>query len=264
VTIEGIDISHYQQRTPPLGATLGFVFARATYGTNVDDCFAMHVKNVTQAGKIAGAYHFGRNGSPDAQAAAFLKTIGPVRLVALDLERDGTNPRMTNDQAARFIQLIHATGRKVGLYASQSGYPHVGQDWSWVASWDQAPTIPWDFWQYASGSMPHTGGVDRDRFKGTLEQLQALAGMRAVWQWRNSPGIFQQFFDVNAAAHTYGRMDRRLTAGRHAYDCTPPVMFTGPAGARRVVRLGHLVNGAVGPRTGQYVGAGRASRRLIP
>jgi hypothetical protein len=172
--IEGIDISHWQAQTPPLGTSLGFVFARATYGTYPDDRYAQHAANVRAAGKVLGAYHFGRYGDPASQARAFLATIGDVRLVALDFEKDGTNRHMTPDQARLFIRSVQATGRTVGLYASDSGFPSLGQNWNWVANWSDRPSRPWAFWQYEVSGTPR---IDRDRFDGTMEQLRALAGL---------------------------------------------------------------------------------------
>lgn len=173
--IEGIDISHHQAVTPSLDG-LGFVFVRATYGTQPDDRYAQHAAAVRRAGKVLGAYHFGRFGSGRDQAAAFLDVIGPVQLVALDFEVDRDNPHMTEGQAREFMDAVRATGRRIGLYASRSGYPDLGQDFRWIAAWgDTAPRRPWAFWQYQGSPL------DRDRFSGTADQLGALAGYT---RWR--------------------------------------------------------------------------------
>jgi hypothetical protein len=171
--IEGIDISHWQARTPPLGTSLGFVFARAVYGSTPDDRYAMHAATVRAAGKVLGAYAFGRDADGAAQARAFLEVVGPrVRLVALDYERDGDHGHMTVAQARAFIATVKASGRACGLYASESGYPSLGQDWNWVANWDRQPRVPWAFWQYRGSPL------DLDRFAGTMAELRALAGER--------------------------------------------------------------------------------------
>lgn len=185
MTVEGIDISHWQTKTPPLGTSLGFVFARATYGLYPDQRYDMHARNVLAAGKVLGAYHFGRYGDGAAQARAFLNVIGPhVKLVALDWEKDGDNPHMTPAQGQAFIRTVQASGRKVGVYASEANFPDsLGQDWKWVAKWGtDEPRGLWAFWQY--GVANH---IDRDRFSGTLDQLRILAGLPVTWRWSLRP-----------------------------------------------------------------------------
>jgi len=187
MTVEGIDISHHQADTPPL-ANLDFVFVRATYGTVPDGRWGMHAANVRASGAVLGAFHFGRSvQDPIAQADAFLNVIGPVRLVALDVELDthpkrpdGTpvppDPPMTHQQAAQWIAHVKATGRTVLLYHSDSGFFDAGQDANWVANWSNKPTRPYAIWQYGSRDTgPMT--VDGDRFAGTIAELRALAGL---------------------------------------------------------------------------------------
>ncbi|GAC1618034.1 MAG: hypothetical protein NVS9B1_27270 [Candidatus Dormibacteraceae bacterium] len=173
--IEGLDVSVYQSTTPPLTG-LGFLFAKATEGTGyVDPTYTMHVANAERAGLVVGAYHFGIAGDPAGQAAHFLATIGAVRMLALDFER--ANPQMSQAEGRAFIAAVHAAGYRIGLYAPDSGFPDLGQDWNWVASYDYRPTRPMLFWQYTS--KPN---LDRDHFYGTLAELRALAGKDATVQ----------------------------------------------------------------------------------
>jgi hypothetical protein len=166
MTIEGIDVSRWQATTPSLVGK-SFLFARATYGTFTDAMYATHIINARAAGLVAGAYHFGRAGNVPGQVAAFLARAGDADLFCLDLESDGASS-MSLGEAQAFIVAVHASGRKIGLYHSDSGFAHIGQDWDWVANWSQVPARPWTFWQYGGS------GVDRDKFNGTLAQLQAL------------------------------------------------------------------------------------------
>jgi hypothetical protein len=165
--IEGIDISRWQTTTPDLTGR-AFVFARATYGTSPDGRYAMHAANVRAAGRVLGAYAFGRNLSAADQVAAFLATAPDADLYALDLEKDGDHPRMTSAQARDFIAAVQATGRRIGLYMSESAFVDLGQDWDWVANWSREPARHWDFWQYRGSPL------DLDRFDGTLADLRAL------------------------------------------------------------------------------------------
>jgi lysozyme len=182
--VHGIDISHWQSVTPPLGAQ-DFVFCRATYGTSRDGKYAQHSANVRRAGAVLGAYHFGRSGSVvsvNAQVLAFLGVSAGADLLVLDLENDAGNPDMTVAEASHFMAEVKRLrpGVPIGLYHSLSGFPlRLGQQFNWVAKWSPTPpSIPWAFWQYTSdGSLPgYTGRLDMNRYNGTLADLRALAG----------------------------------------------------------------------------------------
>jgi lysozyme len=182
--VHGLDISHWQFVTPPLGAQ-DFVFCRATYGTSRDGKYTQHAANVRRAGKVLGAYHFGRSGSVvsvNAQVLAFLSVSAGADLLVLDLENDAGNPDMTVAEASHFMAEVKRLrpGVPIGLYHSLSGFPlRLGQQFNWVAKWSPTPpSIPWAFWQYTSdGSLPgYTGRLDMNRYNGTLADLRALAG----------------------------------------------------------------------------------------
>jgi lysozyme len=174
--LEGIDVSRWQATTPSL-AGREFAFVRATYGTYPDGRYEQHAANVRKAGKVLGAYAFGRNMSVAAQVTAFLATAGEADLFALDLEKDGSSARMTDAQARAFIAGVQATGRRVGLYHSESGFPELGQDFDWVANWSREPARHWDIWQYTSDGhiAGYDGRLDLNRFNGTLADLRELA-----------------------------------------------------------------------------------------
>ena len=167
--LNGIDVSRYQATTPSL-AGLSFLLARASIGTWPDHVYPTHIANARKAGMIVGAYHFGTAAPVAAQVATFLASAGSADQFALDLESNGGQPPMTWTQARAFIAAVKATGRKIGLYHSRSGFPSLGQDWNWVADWSQVPSIPYRFWQYRGSPL------DLDHFNGTLAQLRALAG----------------------------------------------------------------------------------------
>jgi len=176
MTVEGYDVSHWQSKTPNLTGK-GFLFARATYGASVDDMYAVHQGNVRTLYPwvVMGAYHFGRpvtTGDTVAeQVSSFLLVAAHADLLALDLEPDGSHGQMTRTDARRFIAAVHARGRKIGLYHSESGFPStLRQDWDWVAKWGLTPPAAgWTFWQYTDHP------IDRDRFNGTLAELKQLA-----------------------------------------------------------------------------------------
>jgi GH25 family lysozyme M1 (1,4-beta-N-acetylmuramidase) len=171
VTLSGIDVSKYNTLSATSLKGLSFAFARATYGTTRDWKFQDHMTAFRKAGIVAGAYHFGVGWTTvAAQVAAFLTASKGADLLVLDLERDNTKT-MTNEQAREFIKAVQATGKKVGLYHSRSGFPQLGQDYNWVAQWGQAaPNITWAFWQWQGSPL------DRNKFNGDLDALRSLAG----------------------------------------------------------------------------------------
>ncbi len=175
MTLEGIDNSVFN-RADPNPSGLSFVISRATYGTNPDRRFDQHSSYAIRSGLVSGAYHFGVAGNISGQVDAFLAVAEPLKFLALDLEYNGENT-MTNNEASVFIAAIHSHGLKIGLYHSQSGFPHLGQDWDWVARWRTTPPASWRFWQYAGTPL------DRDKFNGTLAQLRALAGLVTPAHW---------------------------------------------------------------------------------
>lgn len=164
----GIDISYANATTPGLDGR-EFVFVRATYGTTKDVRWDYHSANVRKAGRVLGAYAFGIHSDPVAQARAFLDIAGSADMLALDLERESGKPEMTEAQAAAFIATVQATGRSIGLYHSDSGFPDVGQDWNWVAKWGSVePARPWKFWQYRGYPL------DLNYFNGSEADLAAF------------------------------------------------------------------------------------------
>lgn len=182
--IEGIDISHSQTMTPSL-AGRAFVICRATYGAHADNRYFHHAKNVRAAEKVLGAYHFARppittGDTVGEQVAAFLLMAKEADLLALDVEEDKfkdnhgvvhTNGTMKRADVRAFISAVHARGRRIGLYMSESPFRDLGQDFDWVANWTREPTRHWDIWQYEGGGTDH---VDNNRFRGSASQLRAL------------------------------------------------------------------------------------------
>ena len=170
MSVEGIDVSHWQTSTPSLTG-LSFLIARASVGNVTDDKYAMHIGNARKAGLITGAYHFAYHGGIEGQAATFLKAIkavGNIDLCFIDVE-GATAPSQAETRT--FIDLVHQAGRKCGLYHSASGFFDAGQDYDWVAKWSPTAPAKWTFWQYQGSPL------DKDRFNGTLVDLAALAGL---------------------------------------------------------------------------------------
>jgi hypothetical protein len=166
----GLDVSKWQPTTPSLQG-MGFLFARATVGTQVDNMYDTHISNARRANLIVGAYHFAYKGSIisiAAQVKAFLAAAGDVDFYFIDVE--GVNAP-SHSEVHDFLHAMHVAGKKCGLYHSASGYFDAGQDYNWVAKWGSTPPAgAWQFWQYQGSPL------DRDQFNGSHDDLVRFAG----------------------------------------------------------------------------------------
>ncbi|HET7070147.1 MAG TPA: GH25 family lysozyme [Nocardioides sp.] len=166
--LTGIDVSAFQSETPPLTG-YAFLVARAGYGSGnpADSRYALHARNARAAGIALGAYWFWYSAQNNEVAVAqFLEIADAADFLVLDLEGTNANTTAGRASARDFIARVHAAGRKIGLYHSASGFPALDQDFNWVALWeDTAPTIGWNFWQYAGSP------IDHDKFNGDAAAL---------------------------------------------------------------------------------------------
>jgi lysozyme len=215
-TVEGVDVSDFQGAinwASARGAGIRFAFVKATQGTyNTQSRFAANWSGMKNAGVIRGAYHF-FDPTQDgvAQANHFSSIVGTLEAgdlpPMLDLEcpdgdarclgfsgGSGSAPAATIRQRVNdWLNTVQSrTGKKpiiytFGSYFSSNGistsglstyplyiaYPTTGNCYNFPAPWAVA-----NFWQYSwTGSVAGISGqVDRDRFIGTLADLQAFAG----------------------------------------------------------------------------------------
>jgi len=203
-----LDLSHHNGDSLDFGqakqAGIVGIIHKATQGFNIKDKkYETNRQKALAAGLLWGAYHFGVGGDGVEQAKHFLTTVdpGPATLLVLDYEPNTTGSTMTLDQARAFVAHVEAViGRFPGLYsghlikeqlgAVSTPDPVLSQCFLWIAQYAQAPTnIPptwptWTFWQYTDGNagpLPHSvlgiGDCDRDKFNGSLDNLQKLWGV---------------------------------------------------------------------------------------
>lgn len=162
-----IDVSKWQTSLPNLSGVLG-VIARAGIGTKPDLMFTTHIANARRAGKWVGSYWYNWGDlSVSDQVTAYIareEAVGGVSLHVIDWEgQEG----FTKGQTADFIRIYRArTGNKIGLYASESWFTDVGQDWNWIANYSRQPIKQWDMWQYG----PYLG-VDGNYAKQAILDL---------------------------------------------------------------------------------------------
>lgn len=167
--VQGVDVSKWQTSTPDLSG-VHYLIARAGVGTKPDSMYATHIAAARRAGIVTGSYWYNWGSlSVSDQVNAYIAAEGTVDLHAIDWE--GTEG-FTAAQAQQFISLYRQrTGRRIGLYASESRFRDLGQDWDWIANYSQEPTKHYDLWQYGPFR-----GVDGDRLPGNLTDLQRLIG----------------------------------------------------------------------------------------
>ncbi len=217
----GIDVSHFQGEVDwdaVARSEMKFAFVKASEGnTMVDSRFQRNWTACQDAGLLHGAYHFARPGSdPEAQAAHFASVVGPPAWSelppVLDLESTGglTVEGVLAWARAFLKKADDLFGRQVivytgGLWRRTLGNPDapdIGARPLWTARYGaKEPVLPrpwqrWDFWQFTDGQSGQVvdvpgvrGPCDCNRFRGTLDELKALAGHAQV------PAV-----DVDAAA----------------------------------------------------------------
>ncbi len=181
------------------------VIHKATDGLTTDDKeYTGRRQRAKSVGLLWGSLHFGRHGSPAAQADHYLRKVQPVdgELVCLDFEAQEGHDAMKLAEAETFVEHVHEQlGRYPVLYSGQAFIREtlggrIPRDTAlsrcplWIAHYaDQPPEPPPAFagyvlWQYTGdgvGPGPHTvpgihGHVSRSKFAGTPERLREFWG----------------------------------------------------------------------------------------
>ncbi len=202
----GVDVSEFQGTInwPSVKAAgKSFAIIRVSDGTgHLDPDFDKNWSGAKSAGLIRGVYQFFEP-SEDAVAQANLVlshmgALGPGDLPPMiDVEvTDGQSAATITSKIHQWVSTIQsATGMKPLVYTGawfwnpdvQSGdftsYPLVDSYYSTSCPDIAAPWTAWAIWQYSStGSVGGiSGNVDLDRFDGTLDDLNKLAGGSFDW-----------------------------------------------------------------------------------
>lgn len=165
----GLDVSKWQPTTPDLTG-MHYLIARAGIGTQRDPTYGMHIAAAKAKGIATGSYWYNWGSlSVSDQVNAYIAAEGDVDLHVIDWE--GTEG-FTSGQTAHFIDLYKLrTGNRIGLYASESRFLDLGQDWDWIANYTREPTKHYNLWQYGP-----LHGADGNRLPGNLIDLSILIG----------------------------------------------------------------------------------------
>ena len=190
MTLEGIDISHWQTGLSIAKADPDFAIMKATDGTSyVDATCDGFVNQCKSHGALWGVYHFWQ-GNATAEADWFVKNVaGYVGHGILVLDFEGA--RATSASAAKaFLDRVYdSTGVRPLIYMSQSVTREF--DWSavaknyalWVARYGSdtyGDTGAWGspaMWQWTSSGKVdgYSGNVDKDHFYGDRAAWEAFA-----------------------------------------------------------------------------------------
>lgn len=179
--LRGIDISEFQSPSKVSYANYDFVVVRATYGIGYTDAnYLKHAKNVQNAGKLLGFYHYcypNLGTSAVKEADWFVSKVKPYLgevILALDFEADAFKCKDPDGWALEFLNRVYATtGVRPLIYASASKV-HIFKKVQkanyglWIAQWkvnkpevDLWPT--YTMWQYQGSPL------DSDIFNGDKE-----------------------------------------------------------------------------------------------
>ncbi|KAJ4296258.1 hypothetical protein N0V90_006303 [Kalmusia sp. IMI 367209] len=201
-TIQGLDISHYQNNpnlTEAHTVGISFVYIKATEGaTYTDPKFSTHYTAATEAGFMRGGYHIARPDLSDgpSQAKFFLangggwtadhKTLPGLLSIGLDSDCAGLTPKAMNEWIKGWVEEYEGATKRSPVIGTRN-------EW-WVqctgntaefneksalllANWgDSVGMIPggWQFatiWQYRKGGA---WGGNSNIFSGDAEALRHL------------------------------------------------------------------------------------------
>ncbi len=203
---EGVDVSRYQAGVDweaVQKSGISFAFAKATEGrTYTDPNFRATWQRLGEIGLLRGAYHFMRpdNNSAVDEAKNVVDVVGELKagdlpiVGDLEISRPNRTPRdlvlWVNTWCEKVQEL---TGRTPIVYTytnywiDQLASTKELSQWPlWLADYRQpAPDRPaeslggwrWLFWQWTGAGRVagYAGDIDRNVFRGTPEQLRALA-----------------------------------------------------------------------------------------
>jgi len=206
MTLTGIDISKWNgewDAAKAKAAGAAFVFMKASQSNFMDPKFLANWQKAKTAGLLHGTYHYMDYTKPVKDSANFFATIlsnypgelPPV--VDYEQARNDNNANAAKSYLREFLEILRAYGHKPIIYTSSgfwSAYGDKNAYWAgfplWLAQYTTSakPTVPhpwtrWTFWQYSAKGIGATYGtesfnVDMNRFNGTMDDLEAFAGIR--------------------------------------------------------------------------------------
>lgn len=202
MSLNGIDISHWQNGLNLDKISFDFAIMKATEGTGfVDDCCDKFYQTAKKRGKCLGVYHYANGKSYKDEADFFLKNIkgyiGEAVLV-LDWESQGNSVFGASGEKAwvkNWLDYVYSqTGVRPMLYIQKSAmskFTGIGDYGLWVAQYANNNVVngydstPWNEGAYKCAMRQYTshgrlsgysGNLDFDKFYGDVIAWNKYAG----------------------------------------------------------------------------------------
>lgn len=179
-TMNGIDISHYQERISLDKVKYDFIIIKATEGVTIKDAsFKVWAKKIAKSGKPWGFYHFAHpeNNTAIKEAQEFYKTTKDYYgkgIPVLDWESSGVK---NVKWAKEWLDTIYKfTGVKPMIYMSE--YVENKYDWSAVAKAGYGLWIA----KYRDYNLDRNYDMSRAGNKPSVKHWKTYA----MWQWTSS------------------------------------------------------------------------------
>lgn len=202
MSLNGIDISHWQDGINLNRVDFDFVVMKATEGTGfVDDCCDKFYQTAKKRGKCLGVYHYANGKSYKDEADYFLENIkGYIgeAVLALDWESQGNKVFGTSGEKTwvkNWLDYVYSkTGVRPMLYVQKSAmskFTNIGDYGLWIAQYANSNVVngyqekPWNEGAYKCAMRQYTshgrlsgysGNLDFDKFYGDVTAWNKYAG----------------------------------------------------------------------------------------
>lgn len=196
MSLNGVDISNWQQNLNPAAIEGDFIIVKASEGVGyISPTYHSQAEGTLNSGKLLGVYHY-VNGSVAAEEAAFFVTqakpyVGRA-LLALDWEKQG-NSQFGNVEYLKQVaqEVIRLTGVRPLIYCSASilgTVAPVAQSLNcglWVAQYPNYERTgyqahPWNEGAYSCAMRQYSSSGDIPGYGANLD-LDLFYGDRTAW-----------------------------------------------------------------------------------
>lgn len=267
--LNGIDVSHHNGATSYNLDGVSFLFARASYGMTADVSAERHLARARGVVPVLGVYHYlhtGEHAAPAEEQAALFVTRAAILsgslMLAVDVEPiDWAHPDPPSRVAAMTLAFVRSvqsrSGRPCAVYLPGAYAPtlplHVdlAQSPLWLADYTPPYPVPapWADWTVHQAGVR---GVDRDVYRGTVDELRAAFGLGSGTSSPEQPAIGRtlRLVTPRLVGPDVRELQRRLNRDGAGLD-TDAVYGPRTAAAVRTFQAarGLTVDGVVGVRT---------------
>lgn len=202
MSLNGIDVSNWQNGINLAAVPADFVIMKATEGTSyVSPDFHRQYQQAKSAGRLLGVYHYANGGNVQAEADWFLKNIqGYIGEAILVLDWEATNNPTcgSNDKnwCKSWCDYVYSkTGVKPMVYISKAIMNRIsglGDYGLWVAQYASMDPVygyqktPWNEGAYSCVIRQYTSSGRLSGYSGRLD-LDKFYGDAAAWKKYANP-----------------------------------------------------------------------------